>query len=86
MNCHNCTSSRIKQKLGRCRRCMLQLLLLAPLTWTAWWYFYRTTPTTVESLTLLVAAGAFSFLLCLHALAALKIYYSRHPIHKKPGN
>ncbi|MGF1680975.1 DUF3624 domain-containing protein [Photobacterium minamisatsumaniensis] len=86
MSCHTCTSSRIKQKLGRCRRCVIQLLLFVPASWGAWWYFYRTTPTTVESLTLLCAAGIFSLLLCLHGLSALKIHYSHSSKHKKPGN
>ncbi|PSW19240.1 DUF3624 domain-containing protein [Photobacterium sanctipauli] len=80
-HCRHCTSSRIKQKLGRCRRCVLQLLLLAPLSWLVWWYFYLATPTSVESLTLLFAASGFTALLALHGIAALAI---RHARKQKP--
>ncbi|MGF1760202.1 DUF3624 domain-containing protein [Photobacterium sagamiensis] len=75
MGCNNCRSQAFnqqafKQKLGRCRQCMWQLTLLSGLSWGAWWYFYRTQPAMVESITLIFAASAFSLLLAAHLLVA----------------
>ncbi|MCW8329633.1 DUF3624 domain-containing protein [Photobacterium sp. SDRW27] len=72
MGCRSCKkTSLIKQKLGRCRQCMLQLTLLSIISWGAWFYFYLPTPKVVGSITLLFAAATFSLLLAAHLIVAL---------------
>ncbi|MGI2171814.1 DUF3624 domain-containing protein [Shewanella sp. MF05960] len=71
MACNQCTDSIFKQKIGRCKRCMLQLTVLSLLTWPMWWYYFIDTPKTVESIALLFFAISFSGLLVLHLLVWL---------------
>lgn len=72
MGCPHCHQAQaFRRKLGRCRRCIGQLILLSLLSWSAWLYYYLPTPTRVESITLLFAATAFSLLLLAHGVAAL---------------
>ncbi|WP_415719955.1 DUF3624 domain-containing protein [Photobacterium ganghwense] len=80
MACQPCRSSVFFQKLGRCRRCMVQLSVLAPLSWLAWWLLYRETPHTLNAITLLVAASGFSLLLLAHGVRARQLHRaaSRH--------
>lgn len=74
MGCHSCTTTNIfRKKLGRCRRCMIQLTLLSMASWGAWLYYYRPAPKSVESITLLFAATAFSSLLLAHWVTALSL-------------
>ncbi|MEJ2764534.1 DUF3624 domain-containing protein [Photobacterium sp. MCCC 1A19761] len=80
MGCPHCHHSQaFRRKLGRCRRCILQLILLSTLSWCAWFYYYLPTPTQVESITLLFAASAFSLLLLAHGVAALARIRNPHP-------
>ncbi|MCG7584632.1 DUF3624 domain-containing protein [Photobacterium sp. OFAV2-7] len=75
MGCRSCQTAQVfKQKLGRCRQCMIQLSLLNVICWGAWYYFYLPTPTVVESITLLFAATAFSLLLLAHWVVALMLW------------
>ncbi|WP_087020246.1 DUF3624 domain-containing protein [Thaumasiovibrio subtropicus] len=73
MSCRFCDHLLIKEKLGRCHRCMKQLVVLAILSWSWWGWGYSATPFSVESIALLFFAGAFSLLLSAHMVMAL--YY-----------
>lgn len=73
MACDDCISTVLKQKLGRCKRCMLQLLVLSLICWPLWFWLYSDSPRVVESIALLMFSAAFSGLLLLHLL--LWIYY-----------
>ena len=74
MGCRNCKATNlIRQKLGRCRQCMIQLTVLSLCSWGAWFYFYLPTPRMVGSITLLFAASSFSLLLLAHFVVALAL-------------
>ncbi|USD66606.1 DUF3624 domain-containing protein [Vibrio sp. SCSIO 43136] len=66
MSCQNCQSNWFWKKIGRCHRCMVQLAVLSLICWPTWWWLYRETPTSVESIGLFMTACAFSGLLLLH--------------------
>ncbi|WP_081090533.1 DUF3624 domain-containing protein [Vibrio splendidus] len=67
MTCIHCNKSeKIRNKLGRCQRCMNQLMVLSILSWGAWWLFFREDPKTINAIALMMAAFAFSSLLSLH--------------------
>ncbi|WP_285817610.1 DUF3624 domain-containing protein [Echinimonas agarilytica] len=68
MACQRCHNSPVLQKLGRCRRCFLQLVVLALIGWVGWWLLYFDSPSAVESVALLFFCIAFSALLSLHVL------------------
>ncbi|QSX36814.1 DUF3624 domain-containing protein [Shewanella sedimentimangrovi] len=70
MSCHNCDASIWRQKLGRCRRCMLMLAAMSMVAWPLWWWLFREQPKTVSAIALLLFAGACSGLLVLHLLVA----------------
>ena len=73
MGCQACTRSVFWQKLGRCRRCIRQLSVLSPLSWLAWFIFYRHQPTTIEAITLVVAACSMTLLLLAHGIRAWQL-------------
>ncbi|MCW4440142.1 DUF3624 domain-containing protein [Vibrio splendidus] len=67
MTCIHCNKSeKIRNKLGRCQRCMNQLMVLSILSWGAWWVFFKEDPKTINAIALMMAAFAFSSLLSLH--------------------
>ncbi|MFA0154879.1 MULTISPECIES: DUF3624 domain-containing protein [Vibrio] len=67
MTCIHCNKSeKIRNKLGRCQRCMNQLMVLSILSWGVWWLFFREAPKTINAIALMMAAFAFSGLLSLH--------------------
>jgi hypothetical protein len=68
MACGDCQQSIFWEKLGRCKLCMWQLTVLSVLGWSAWGYFYRETPTQVESIALLFFCVAASGLLLVHLI------------------
>lgn len=68
MACQKCSDSVFKQKIGRCKRCMVQLTVLSLLAWPIWWHCFADQPKTVESIALLFFAIGFTGLLCLHLL------------------
>ena len=68
MTCNQCTESVFKQKLGRCKQCMLQLTLLSCIAWPVWYWCYFDDPKSVESIALLFFAIGFIGLLLLHLL------------------
>ena len=73
MGCQACTSNIFWQKLGRCQRCIRQLSVLSPLGWIAWYLFYRQQPTTLEAITLFVAASCMTLLLLAHGIRAWQL-------------
>lgn len=73
MGCQACTGSEFWQKLGRCRRCIRQLSVLSPLGWISWFIFYRHSPTTIEAITLFVAASSMTLLLLAHGIRAWQL-------------
>ncbi|WP_428772729.1 DUF3624 domain-containing protein [Vibrio sp.] len=66
MSCHYCKQNWFWSKIGRCRRCMDQLTVLSVLCWIIWWFNFRQTPGSIESIALIVAGFGFNFLLFLH--------------------
>ncbi|MCG7496912.1 DUF3624 domain-containing protein [Vibrio sp. Of7-15] len=73
MGCKTCKDTTLfKQKLGRCKQCMIQLSILSFVTWAIWFLFFKNNPTSVSSITTLFAASAFSGLLTLHFIVLLK--------------
>ncbi|WP_084722162.1 DUF3624 domain-containing protein [Photobacterium aquae] len=72
MSCRSCQSVFLA-KLGRCRRCMKQLAITAPLAWLLWGIGFRDTPATVGAITTLVAAIATSLLLAAHLIRARQL-------------
>ncbi|MBW8191046.1 DUF3624 domain-containing protein [Neiella marina] len=68
MPCDECISTVFKRKLGRCKRCMWQLLILSLVCWPLWFVYYSDTPKVVESVALLLFSCVFTLLLLLHLL------------------
>ncbi|MCL1097369.1 DUF3624 domain-containing protein [Shewanella gelidii] len=68
MACDACFSTVFKQKIGRCKRCMVQLTLLSAVSWPLWYWLYFEDIRSVESIALLFFAFAFSGLLLLHLM------------------
>ncbi|MBY7732884.1 DUF3624 domain-containing protein [Vibrio splendidus] len=67
MTCVHCNKNeKIFNKLGRCQRCMNQLMVLSLVSWGSWWLFFREDPKTINAIALMMAALAFSSLLSLH--------------------
>lgn len=66
MACEQCNESVFRQKIGRCKRCMVQLTVLSLLTWPIWWFGFADQPKTVNSIALLFFAISFTLLLALH--------------------
>ena len=66
MACNDCVSDVFMKKIGRCRTCMWQLLVLATVCWLVWFYLYRDSPLEVNSIALLFFGISFSALLVLH--------------------
>ncbi|WP_394212492.1 DUF3624 domain-containing protein [Enterovibrio calviensis] len=70
MSCRFCqdASLSIRAKLGRCKRCMIQLAVMNSLLWPIWFVWFSNTPKSIESITLLFAGGASAILLALHLI------------------
>lgn len=66
MACETCRDHWFWKKIGRCKRCMDQLTVLSVLCWIIWWWLFRNTPESIESIALLFAGFAFNGLLFLH--------------------
>lgn len=77
MSCRACTTSVFWQKLGRCRRCAIQLSIASPTSWLVWGMFYRSQPTSIEAITVFIAASSCSLLLLGHGLRALQIKHKK---------
>lgn len=69
MSCDDCLATAIRAKLGRCRACALQTLVIGLAGWLAWWWFGA--DASVNALTGLLFALGGSGLLLLHLLAFL---------------
>ncbi|WP_285164947.1 DUF3624 domain-containing protein [Shewanella goraebulensis] len=68
MACNDCQESLFKQKIGRCKSCMLQLTFLSLVGWPLWWWLYADDMSSVESIAMMFFCGAFSGLLCVHLM------------------
>ncbi len=70
MSCRSCQDPTLSlsAKLGRCKRCILQLTVINVVLWPIWLVGFSDTPTSVESISLLFAAGASAGLLTLHLI------------------
>ncbi|MDD1782112.1 DUF3624 domain-containing protein [Enterovibrio sp. ZSDZ35] len=68
MSCRFCkdASLSLRAKLGRCKRCMVQLAVMNVILWPLWFVGFSDTPKSIESISLLFAAGASALLLSLH--------------------
>ncbi|MCF7504665.1 DUF3624 domain-containing protein [Vibrio sp. L3-7] len=82
MTCIHCNKSeKIRNKLGRCQRCMNQLTLLSIASWGAWWIFFKDDPKAINSIALMMAACAFSGLLSLHWIMKFVVLPLRNNKH-----
>ncbi|MCZ8500095.1 DUF3624 domain-containing protein [Vibrio lentus] len=80
MTCVHCNKNeKIFNKLGRCQRCMNQLMVLSLVSWGTWWLFFREDPKTINAIALMMAALAFSSLLSLHWIMKFVVL----PLRKK---
>ncbi|MDR9825468.1 DUF3624 domain-containing protein [Vibrio sp. FNV 38] len=68
MSCQSCQQHWFWKKIGRCQRCMNQLMVLSVICWFTWWLGFHDEPKTIESITLLMAGVTFNGLLGLHLL------------------
>ncbi|MBD1390061.1 DUF3624 domain-containing protein [Neiella sp. HB171785] len=68
MACDDCLSTAFKRKLGRCKTCAWQLIILSGLCWPLWYWLYASTPKAVESIALLFFCCSFTGLLLLHGV------------------
>ncbi len=66
MSCQRCRTDIFKQKLGRCTRCIKQLIFLAIGGWFTWLEFFQATPYRIEAIATLIISILFSSLLILH--------------------
>ncbi|MGO2160564.1 MAG: DUF3624 domain-containing protein [Vibrio toranzoniae] len=79
MTCVHCNKNeKTFNKLGRCQRCMNQLMMLSIISWGAWWLFFREDPKTINAIALMMAACAFSGLLSLHWFMKFVVLPSRN--------
>ncbi|MGF1843569.1 DUF3624 domain-containing protein [Vibrio clamense] len=83
MACNDCRSAWFWKKIGRCQRCMDQLTVLSVLCWIVWWFGFKEAPTSIESVTLIMAGFAFNALLFLHLWMKYVIFPWRERKHKK---
>ncbi|WP_144208876.1 DUF3624 domain-containing protein [Shewanella donghaensis] len=68
MACNDCQESIFKQKIGRCKSCMMQLTVLSLVSWPLWWWLYAEDLYRVESIALVFFCCAFTGLLSVHLL------------------
>ncbi|MCS6097813.1 DUF3624 domain-containing protein [Shewanella baltica] len=68
MSCDDCKTEIFRQKIGRCKRCMWQLMALSVIGWPLWWWLYYDAPRDVNSIALLFFCSAFTGLLALHLI------------------
>ncbi|PMN69784.1 DUF3624 domain-containing protein [Enterovibrio norvegicus] len=70
MSCRTCKDPAISlsAKLGRCKRCMMQLAVMNVVLWPIWFVGFSDAPKSVESISILFAAGASAGLLALHLI------------------
>lgn len=67
MACRSCLDfSQIREKLGRCRECMILLTLLNLIFWPSWYYLKQTFPASIETLIVFFAAATFAVFLFVH--------------------
>ncbi|WP_117235975.1 DUF3624 domain-containing protein [Vibrio maerlii] len=68
MSCPYCQSNWFWKKIGRCKRCMIQLFVLSVLGWGSWWLLFADNPKSVEAVALLLLSVACNSLLALHLI------------------
>lgn len=73
MACQFCQGPLFKDKLGRCKTCMLLNFILLLASAIGWFGFYQESPKQVDAIALLLAFIASALLMVLHISAYL--YY-----------
>ncbi|WP_180706043.1 DUF3624 domain-containing protein [Psychromonas sp. CD1] len=73
MSCKSCLENKFKEKLGRCRLCMISNLILLFSGALLWWFCFRQDAKQVASIALLFALLGCALLMFAHILAF--IYY-----------
>jgi len=66
MGCQTCSANWFWKKIGRCRRCMIQLTILCLLFWPLWFYWGKTDPKSIQSITLVFFGILCHGLLLMH--------------------
>ncbi|WP_108652637.1 DUF3624 domain-containing protein [Dongshaea marina] len=69
MSCRYCLSDLFREKLGRCRACMLQCLVGSLICWGLFLWQALESMTSVEAIAALMFAILFSLLLLAHGIA-----------------
>ncbi|MGL5291482.1 MAG: DUF3624 family protein [Vibrionaceae bacterium] len=71
MSCQPCDLAKnsIKEKLGRCQRCLWQLVILQLILWPMLLTKFYDTPRSIEAIIIYFALAASAILLLLHLLA-----------------
>ncbi|MGL4735458.1 MAG: DUF3624 family protein [Enterovibrio sp.] len=71
MSCQPCdlVKSSVKEKLGRCKRCLWQLASLQLILWLMWFAKFDEAPRSIEAIIIYFALAASALLLLLHMLA-----------------
>lgn len=86
MACQFCQGQLFKDKLGRCKTCMLLNFVLLLASALGWFCFYQETPKQVDAIALLLTFMASALLMVLHISAYL--YYRckgiKNPMQDKP--
>ncbi|WP_354623009.1 DUF3624 domain-containing protein [Psychromonas sp. MME2] len=73
MSCSGCNNHFFKEKLGRCRSCMLLNFVLLLSSAIGWYFCYQSSPSQVTTIALLFALIGSGVLMVLHLSAYL--YY-----------
>ena len=73
MACQFCQGQLFKDKLGRCKTCMLLNFILLLVSALGWFGFYQETPAQVDAIALLFTFIGSALLMILHIFAYL--YY-----------
>ncbi|MFW7526504.1 DUF3624 domain-containing protein [Vibrio ostreicida] len=67
MTCNDCKNHYgFWKKIGRCQRCITQLIILSMSSWILWWLLFRNDLRSIESITLIMTGVVLNGLLLLH--------------------
>ncbi|MBU2896952.1 DUF3624 domain-containing protein [Vibrio hepatarius] len=78
MTCKYCDGNWFWKKIGRCKRCIIQLTCLSVISWIIWWYAGKSNPKSIESISLIVAGASVHGLLFLHLWIRFIVLPWRH--------
>lgn len=77
MSCRTCTGQIFKEKLGRCKSCMMINFVLLLGSALGWFICYQSGPTQVASIALLFTLIASAVLMLSHLIAYLYYHFKK---------